>query len=129
MRTKYIGIFLIFVSLLAFVGCTQSSKVSHNLSKQADNFNVTRMLTVVNTRTDTIIFQMTGNFSIEKASDGDLEITGENDNGEYYKHFVNLSRDITYVVEDIDSTGVDKHKYEINFNPDMIMPFAPTIVD
>ncbi len=123
---------IITVALLG--GCQrQSDRVSYNLSLEADNFNIVRQLTVINTRADdgnsSILFQMTGNFSIEKESDGDLAVIGEDDDGRYYKHFVYLSRDISYIVEDLDKTSVSKHKFEINFNPQMIVPVEATIID
>lgn len=126
-------ILVVLVFLLMFVGCTQAERVSANVSQQADSFNVTRQLTVINTRAEdgntAILFQMTGNFSIQKPADGDLEVIGENPDGTYYKHFVYLSQDITYIVQDLDSTAVNKYKFEINFNPKMIIPVQPVIVD
>jgi len=107
----------------------QSDKVSYNLSLEADSFNVTRKLTVINQRTDTILFQMTGNFSIEKEADGDLAVIGEDDDGSFYKHFVYLSSEISYIVEDMGTTSVNKYKYEINFNPNMIIPVAPVTIE
>jgi outer membrane lipoprotein-sorting protein len=126
---KFFALIMVLIFVLGITGCTQADRVSSNLSQQADNFNVSRKLTVINQRTDTILFQMTGNFSINKASDGDLEVIGENDNGTYYKHFVCLSSEITYVVEDLGTTTVSKHHYEINFNPKMIIPVEPVVID
>lgn len=122
---------LVVLSISVLIGgCQrQSDRVSYNLSLEADNFNVTRKLTVINQRTDTILFQMIGNFSIEKETDGDLAVVGEDADGRYYKHFVYLSSEISYIVEDMDSTAVEKHRYEINFNPEMILPVQPVTVD
>lgn len=131
MKKVFLGIvgFIFILGLL--VGCQQrqADKVGYNLSLEADNFNVTRKLTVINQRTDTIIFQMIGNFSIEKEVDGDLAVIGETDKGTYYKHFVYLSSEISYVVEDLGTTKVNKHKYEINFNPKMIIPIEVKTID
>lgn len=55
---------------LTLSGCTQADRVSYNVSKQADNFNVKRRLTVINTRTDKCILQMTGKISIEDVTNG-----------------------------------------------------------
>lgn len=133
-KNKKVFIFIAIVIIMAFLmmtGCEmrQSNIVSRNLSLEADNFNVARKLTVINQRTDTVLFQITGNFSIEKEMDGDLAVIGENENGTYYKHFVYLSSEISYVVEDLGTTGVNKYKYQINFNPNMILPVEATIVD
>jgi hypothetical protein len=123
-------IVMVLMAMSLMVGCNrQADKVSYNLSLEADNFNVARKLTVINQRTDTILFQMTGNFSITKESDGDLAVIGENDNGKYYKHFVYLSSEVTYIVEDLGTTGVNKYRYKINFNPKMIIPVEPGVVD
>lgn len=61
-------------ALTVFSGCTEASQVNHNLRMQADNFNVRRKITVFNLRTDTVLFQMEGLFSISDDSDGDLDI-------------------------------------------------------
>jgi len=125
---------LVIVMALSLAGCQrEADKVSYNLSMQADNFNVTRQLTVINTRAEdgnnAVLFQMTGNFSINKESDGDLAVIGEEPDGTYYKHFVFLTRDISYIVEDLGGTSVNKHKYEINFNPKMIIPVKAAVID
>jgi outer membrane lipoprotein-sorting protein len=122
-------IFTVVIIMMTLAGCTQADRVSKNLSKQADSFNVARKLTVINVRTDTILFQITGNFSVEKEDDGDLAVIGENDDGTYYKHFVCLADEITYIVEDLGVTKVNKYRYEINFNPKMIIPVEPVVID
>lgn len=133
-KVVIIALVAIMAMLCALSGCQrQASRVSYNLSLEADNFNVTRQLTVINTRAEdgnaSILFQMTGNFSIEKETDGDLAVIGENPGGVYYKHFVYLSQDITYIVEDLGTTSVSKHRFEINFNPQMIVPVEPVVID
>ena len=127
-----LGILILILSFLVFplTGCErQSDRVSYNLSLEADNFNVYRQLTVVNQRTDTVLFQMRGNFSVEKEADGDLAVIGEDETGQYYKHFIYLSSEISYVVEQLDNNSVEKHAYEINFNPEMIIPFNAVTID
>lgn len=134
MFKKVIGVFVMAVMVVSLLmGCSEASRVSQNLSTEADNFNVARKLTVINTRAEdgnnSILFQMTGNFSINKEADGDLTVTGENPDGTYYKHFVYLTRDISYTVEQIESNTVSKYKYKINFNPKMIIPVEVGTVD
>lgn len=126
---KIIVLFLSMILILSLVGCRESDKVSANLSLEADNFNIYRLVTVINTRTDMVMFQIRGNISIDKEADGDLAIIGEDENGMYFKHFICLSRDISYIVEQIGTASVEKHKFEINFNPEMIFPFEATVID
>jgi len=111
-------------------GCTEAEKVSANISQQADNFNVVRRLTVINARTDTPLFELVGTFSLSNNSEDELVITCQTGPNEFKKHFVYVNKEWTmYVVEDISGANVDKYKYEINFLPQMIVPFTFTNED
>ena len=115
---------------ITFAGCNQAERVSYNLSKEADNFNDIRQVTVINCIEGDILFQMTGKMSITAdTSDDQLEIIVEDENGEYKKHFIGLSNNVTYVVEDITSEDVSNYKYTFNFNPDMWIPFNAETID
>ena len=115
---------------ITFAGCNQAARVSYNLSKEADNFNDIRQVTVINCIEGDILFQMTGKMSITAdTSDNQLEIIVEDENGEYKKHFIGLSNNVTYVVEDITSEDVSNYKYTFNFNPDMWIPFNAETID
>ena len=122
---------ILFASVLALTGCQrESDKVSYNLSLEADNFNDVRQITVINCLQGDVLFQMTGKMSINAdTSDNQLEVIVEDENGEYKKHFIGLSDNVTYVVEDITSGDVSKYKYTLNFNPDMWIPVEVDTVD
>jgi len=48
-------------------GCDQPAQVArHNVSLRADSFEVVRRLVVLNTRSHEPMFEMTGNFAIER---------------------------------------------------------------
>lgn len=102
----------------AFAGCTEADQVSQNISQEADNFNVTRKLTVLNARTDTILLDLTGTFALKNNSDNELEVIIETAEGKYQKDYVYLNDYTMYVVEDISRSDVDKYHYEINFLPE-----------
>lgn len=131
MKLKRIFSILISVvfllGLMSTIGCRQADRVSYNLSAQADAFNVTRRLTAFNVRT--VLFQMIGNFSLDIDADGDLNVIGENEDGTYYKHFIRLANEVTYIVEDLGTNNVNKYRYQINFNPKMIRQVEPEIID
>ncbi|OHW62187.1 hypothetical protein EUAN_12560 [Andreesenia angusta] len=114
--------------MVSLVGCRESDRVSYNLSKQADNFNVVRQLTVVNAIQGDVLFQMTGKLSIEEI-ENQLEITVEDGDGTYKKHFVGLSDNVTYVVEQKSDVYVDKYQYTLNYNPKMWIPVEPENID
>lgn len=118
---KIVAIILCVVVVGAtFMGCQrQSDRVSYNLSLEADNFNITRRLAVINTRSDKPVFEMIGRFSIETDTvDNQLEITVETEKGVYKKHFVYLNDWVTYVVEDVSGADVNTFVYEVNYLPE-----------
>ena len=73
---------------------------------------------------------MTGKMSITAdTEDNQLEVIVEDEYGRYKKHFVGLSDNVTYVVEDITSDTTEKYKYQLNFNPNMWIPVKPEYID
>lgn len=117
-------------ALFPLSGCTEAERASYNLSKQADNFNVIRQLTVINCLQGDVLFQMTGRMSIyADTTDNQLEIIVEDNDGSYKKHFVGLSDNVTYVIEDIDTNYVSEYHYTLNFNPKMWLPVNVEYID
>ena len=113
------------------VGCeTEANKVSYNVSQEAENFNVIRRLTVINARSDKPTFELIGQFSIEVDSDDNqLEVICETGKGEYKKHFIGLSDNVTYVIEDITGADVDKYHYTLTYNPNMWTSYRVESID
>lgn len=128
---KKIMLFLLSMAIIVMLlGCSQAEKVSYNLSQEADNFNVVRQLTVINCIEGDVIFQMTGKMSITKDNgDNQLEIVVEDEKGYYQKHFVGLSDNVTYLVEQKNYKNVDEYKYVLNYNPKMWIPITLENVD
>ena len=116
---------LVILCLIALVftltSCSQSDKVTYNLKREAEEFNVRRRITVMNTRTDKTMMQITGLLSIDVDKDGDLNITVEKAPGEYILNYAHLSADTTYIVEQIETKDVSKYKYEIILYPENIV--------
>lgn len=130
---KKLLVVLAFVMLTALflTGCeTEADRVSYNLSQEADNFNDVRQITVINCLQGDVLFQMTGKMSITAdTADNQLEIIVEDEYGDYKKHFIGLSDNVTYVVEDITAEDVSKYKYTLNFNPNMWIPYEVETID
>ena len=128
MKKRIIGIIeLATLTIGTLSGCiTQADKVEYNLTQEADNFNIVRQLTVINCLQGDVLFQMTGRMSITAdVEDNQLEIIVENEDGNYTKHFVGLSDNVTYTIEDLNlgKNDVKKYKYTLNFNPNMWLPY------
>lgn len=124
MKKKLIIAIATILTLTIFTGCKrQADKVSYNLSQEADNFNVVRQLTVINCIQGDVMFQMTGKMSITAdTGDNQLEIIVEDEKGDYQKHFVGLSDNVAYTVEQKDYKDVSNYKYTLNYNPKMWIP-------
>lgn len=120
---------LLILGVLVLTGCTEVNRVSSNIKQEADNFNITRRIVVYNARTDKIVFELIGNFSIQNNMSNELEIICEVDNNVYKKHFVYLNEYTLYVVEDVSGAYVDKYHYEVNYIPEMIVPVTFTSKD
>ena len=111
---------LALATLLVTTGCTQADKVRYNITEDADSFNITRRITVFNTRTDKVLMQMTGVMSIKTDKDT-KELNVLVKNGEtYYKHIIYLNDDTTYVMEDVGGADVSRSAYEIHFLPEVL---------
>ena len=110
-----IVITLPLVSLLS--GCSAAERKSTEISKQADNFETARRLRIINTRTDKIILEFTGTFSVQ-SSDGDIDILCAIGDDRYEKHFFRLNDWTIYTVEDVSNQGVDKYFREIKYYPE-----------
>ena len=136
LKNKVINTVAIIISVSALImvsvslsGCgREANRVSYNISKEADNFNVMRRLTVFNTRTDKCMMQMTGRFSIQNEGNNELAVIVELDRKKeiYQKHFVYLNEWTTYTVEDLNGVKVSKYDYELEFMPEMLVPVKIT---
>ncbi|MCQ4638605.1 hypothetical protein NE619_17895 [Anaerovorax odorimutans] len=132
MKKKIVLMALVLVMAVAgtivFVGCTEASQVSYNVSQEADNFNVLRRFAVINTRTDKVEFELIGAFSLEDESGNEVSkkvyVTCEMEDGSYKKHIIGLNKDTFYVVEDLGGAKVNKYKYQVNYIPESIVPIT-----
>jgi len=114
---------LIFVAL-ALVACNDADVVSHNISQEADKFNVLRRVIFYNGITDQYMLTIEGYCSLGNDRTAD-EIsvtckTGVND--EYKKHFLGLSDNVTYFIEQLDGANVSSNHYKVIFKPTVILP-------
>ncbi len=123
---KISGILLVVAALFILSGCRQASRVSHNVSQAADNFNVVRRVAVINTLSSKVEFEVIGNISVNTSNSDKLEIIVESEKGVYKKHLINMTQFNMYVVEDLEGADVNNFKYEVNYMPESIVPFTIT---
>ena len=123
MKKKLILFLLMCFLVFGVSGCSEAERIEHNITQNADNFNILREVKIINCLQGDVLFQMRGKMSITAdTADNQLEILVENEDGSYAKHFVGLNDNVTYVIEDLDSNYVGKYKFSINYNPKMWIP-------
>lgn len=108
---------------LANTCSSEADTASHNVSKAADQFEVQRRVVFFNGITDTYLLELQGRCSLGNYDkDGQLSVTCKVGEGEYKKHFLGLSDNVSYFVEQLDGINVDPYHYRVLFRPETIVP-------
>lgn len=103
--------------LICASGCSEASRVNHNISRQAEYFECERRVTVYNARTDKVIMLIEGYINIETDTENnELVVTAKVGASTYKKNYVYLTDYTLYVVDDISGTHTDPWHYKIYFD-------------
>jgi len=122
---KKIVVTMIVIAVLfgALVGCSDAAVASQNLSRAADQFEIFRRVVFYNGITDQYMLLVEGYCSITvDAADGQLELTVKTDRGQFLKHYLGLSDNVTYFVEQLEPASVSDARYRVVFKPIAIIP-------
>ena len=110
------------LAAVSLAACANGSEtVSHNLSQDADNFKVHRRVVFFNGITDKYLLSIEGYCSITD-EDNQLEVTCKTGEGTYKKHFLGLSDNVSYFVEQLEPIESDPYHYKVVFKPETIVP-------
>jgi hypothetical protein len=116
------GLAAAVLALTALAGCSSDADVaSQNLSVEAEQFRIERRVIFFNGITDTYLLSIEGRCSIEDQT-GQLEVTCKVADEQYVKHFLGLSDNVTYFVEQTTPVAVDVYRYKVIFKPEAILP-------
>jgi hypothetical protein len=112
------------MSALFLASCSsEANVVSENLSKSADSFEVQRRIIFFNGITDKYLLTIEGLCSLGNNDDvGKLSVTCKVGKDAYKKHYLGLSDNVSYLVEQTDAVEVDPFHYKILFRPESIIP-------
>lgn len=116
---------LTMVVAVAFgvAACRDADVVSGNISAAADSFEILRRVVFYNGITDSYMLTIEGYCSLGNADEpGELSVTCQTGPTEYKKHFLGLSDNVTYFVEQLDAANVDPNHYRVIFKPTVIDP-------
>lgn len=120
MRKAFIA--LPVAAAFALVGCSSDADVtSENLSKAADNFEVNRRIVMFNGITDKYLMEIVGLCSISDEGN-QLEVICKVGKDQYKKHFLGLSDNVSYFVEQGEPVKANAYHYRVTFKPQAILP-------
>lgn len=126
MKRLLTGVLVGLTVILA--GCGSKADVaSENISTAADQFQVLRRVIFVNGITGDYLLTIEGYCSINDQGN-QLEVTckvpgeGSSNTGGFKKHFLGLSDNVTYFVEQMAATNVSVDHYKVVFRPSTIIP-------
>jgi hypothetical protein len=121
---KRTALILAAAALSTLAGCDNSADVvSKNLSTAADNFEVNRRIVFYNGFTGDYILTIEGLCSKDNAStDTKLAIVCKVGPNSYKKHFLGVSADVTYFIEQLDPAPASEYRYKVTFKPSVILP-------
>jgi hypothetical protein len=115
-----IMVFPVFV----IVGCQSDADIaSKNMSKAADNFEVSRRVVFYNGITGDYMMTIEGLCSLgnyDKARE--LSLTCKTGPTTYKKHFLGLSDNVSFFVEQLEPVKVSTYHYRVIFKPASIVP-------
>lgn len=109
--------------LLFLASCNDADVASRNLSKAADQFEIERRIVFYNGITAGYMLTIEGRCSLgnyDKAKQ--LSVTCKTGPEKFKKHFLGLSDNVTYFVEQIESKNVSTYHYRVVFKPQTIIP-------
>lgn len=116
----------LLLAAVTVVACSTDADVaSKNLSLEAEQFRIERRVVFFNGITDEYMLTIEGRCSIEDQGN-QLEVTCKLGDEQFKKHFLGLSDNVTYFVEQLDPVDVSTYRYKVVFKPSVIVPDVET---
>ncbi len=112
------------LAMLALAACDNDANVaSRNLSKAADQFEITRRIVFYNGITGDYILSVEGLCSLGNNDTAQrLSVTCKTGPNDFKKHFLGLSDNVTFFAEQIEPAKASVFHYRVIFKPAAIIP-------
>ena len=109
---------------LLLSSCTNDADVaSANLSRAADMFEINRRVIFYNGITDSYMLTIEGLCSLGNHDTAkELTVTCKTGPNAFKKHFLGLSDNVTFFVEQLEPAAVSTYHYRVIFKPQSIIP-------
>lgn len=110
--------------LVFIAGCSDDARIaSTNNAKASDNFEIDRRVVFFNGITDEYLLVIEGKCSIKADTyDNQLEVICKTGEQEYKKHFLGLSDNVAYFVEQLEPNKASANHYRVTFKPQSVIP-------
>ncbi len=102
-------------------GTSDRDMANKNMTTAADNFEIPRHIVGINGITDKYLFEVVGKCSINDQGN-QIEVMCKETNGEYVKHMMGLSDNVTYIVTQLDPARVSVTHTRVIFKPEVLIP-------
>lgn len=112
----------IAVMAIILAGCTEADTVNLNITKSADSFEVNRRIVFFNGITDKYLLSIEGLCSLDVTDKKKLRVTCKVGDEQYKRHYLGLSDNVSYFVEQTETANVDPFHYRVIFRPETIVP-------
>lgn len=122
---KAIAIAIAGLLVLGLAACDKhdSDVVSENLSTEADQFKILRRVVFYNGITGEYMLVIEGLCALgNNDAPGELTVICKVGREDYKKHFLGLSDNVTYFVEQLHGANVSPDHYKVIFKPSVIIP-------
>ncbi len=123
MIKKILIAFLVLSALfLGACNTNDADVVSENISTEADNFQIPRRIVGINGITDKFLMEIVGYCNIHvDTGERQLEVTCKVRDG-YVKHFLGMSDNAPYTVEQLQPARVSADFYKVVYKPSTLIP-------
>lgn len=123
MKKKIIAGLISIMAITGLAGCgTEADVVSENLSKSADSFEVQRRVVFFNGITDKYLLSIEGLCALDAGDGKKITVTCKTGGGAYKKHYLGLSDNVSYFIEQTDAKYENAYHYKVLFRPEEIIP-------
>lgn len=113
----------LLIGATALTACNDADIASRNLSQAADNFEVMRRVIFYNGITGEYMLNIEGLCSLgNQDSRGKLSVTCKVGHEQYKKHYLGLSDNVTFFVEQLEPKEASAYHYRVTFKPQAILP-------
>lgn len=115
--------FTVLTMGVVMAGCTtEADTVSENLSKSADSFEVQRRVVFFNGITDKYLLTIEGLCALDADDNKKITVTCKTGEKQYKKHYLGLSDNVSYFIEQTDAKYESAYHYKVLFRPEEIIP-------